>query len=205
MEIINQPNKKFMFWFLTIINLIASILDLVLTYIGTPDLSSEANPLIYTFGLGWSSLIISSIIFFVVIMFLLYYAFFLFKRVVIQCDGFKQYISMLFFNRPDKFIWTLYKFPKNKVGLSYFTAGLGCVLALIIPIMKLFAIILWIGIIKEINIVHLYHNFFNITMLPFGRSDAFIGGIILFLFIWHYWFLKEYRINKRVLENRFKN
>ena len=190
-----------MFWFLVILNLIMSITDLVLTYIGSSDLSIEANPLVYLLNFSWKSLIITSIIFLVVIVVLLYYAFFRFKRIVIQCEGFKQYISMLFFNRPDKFIWALYKFPKNKIGLSYLGASLGCVLAIVIPIGKLFVAFLWIGIINNLNIVNSYHNYFNVFVLPFGgRSDLTIGGIILALFVWYYWFLKEYRINKKTLE-----
>ena len=201
MDILIHPNKKIVFWFLTIINLMASIADLGITYIGTPDLSREGNPLVYTFSLGWNSLIITSVIVFIVIVVLLYYAFFQFKRVVVQCEGFRQYMSMVFFNRPDKFIWTLYKFPKNKIGWSYFAASLGLGLALVIPIGHLFAIILWIGIINDLNFVHIYHNLFNIIITPIGRTDTLIGGVILFLFIYYYWFSKEYKINKKILEN----
>jgi hypothetical protein len=204
MEKINQSNKKIMFWFLVILNLIMSITDLVLTYIGTPDLSIEGNPLVYQFGLGWKSLIISSLVFLAIIVMLLYYTFFRFKRIVIQCEGLKQYISMLFYNRPDKFILALYKFPKSKTGLSYLGASLGYVLAIIIPIVKLFAVFLWVGIIINLNIVKYYHNYFNILMTPLGRSDAFVGGIILALVVWYYWFSKEYKINKKALENGMK-
>jgi hypothetical protein len=38
-------------------------------------------------------------------------------------------------------------------------------------------------------------------MTPFGRIDVLIGGIILALFVWYYWFCKEYKINKKALEN----
>jgi hypothetical protein len=200
MENINQPNKKIMFWFLVIINIIMSISDLVITFIGSPDLSSEANPLVYTLSLSWKSLIICSLIFLVIIVMLLYYAFFRFKRCVIQCDGFKQYISMLFFNRPDKFIWALYKFPKNKIGLSYLGTSLGYVLAIVIPIMKLVAVFLWVGVINNYSIVNFYHSNFNIKMTPLGRTDTLIVGIILALLIWYYWFNKEYKINKKALE-----
>jgi hypothetical protein len=181
-----------------------STADLVFTYIGSPDLSIEGNPLVYVFGLSWKSLIISSIIFLAIIVMLLYYVFFRFKRIVIQCEGFKQYISMLFYNRNDKFIWVLYKFPKNKIGLSYLGASLGYIFAIVIPIGKVFAIFLWVGIIKNLDIVNSYHNNFNIFMTPFGRIDVFVGGIISALFLWYYWFLKEYKINKNVLENGIK-
>ena len=200
MENINQPNKKIMFWLLVIINLIMSISDLVITFIGSPDLSSEANPLIYTFSLSWKSLIICSSIFLIIIVMLLYYAFFRFRRSVIQCDGFRQYISILFFNRPDKFIWALYKFPKNKIGLSYLGVSLGYVLAIVIPIMKLVAVFLWVEVINNYSIVNFYHSNFNIKMTPLGRTDTLIVGIILALLIWYYWFNKEYKINKKALE-----
>ena len=189
-------DKKIIFCFLVILNFIMSILDLALTYIGTPDLSNEANPLVYTLGLGWISLIITSIIFITVIVALLYHALFRFKRIVIQCEDFKQYISILFFDRPDKFFWALYKFPKNKNGLSYFITGLGYALAIVIPLGKLFAVFLWIGILYDLNIVNYYHNNFNILMTPIGRTDGIIGGIVIALLIIYYWFKKEYKINK---------
>jgi uncharacterized membrane protein len=205
MKTINKSNKKVMFWVLVIINLIASISDLTFTFIGSPDLSREANPLVYALGLSWNALIISSIIFFVVIVILLYYNFFRLKRIVIKCDGFKQYLSMLFFNCPDKFIWTLYKFPKNKIGYYYFGACLGFVLAIIIPVFKLFAVILWIGIIKDIEIINAFNEYFYFLLTPLGsRTEFIICSVFLGLCIWYYWFFKEYKINKKALENGIK-
>ena len=202
---IKKSKNIFVFWFLVVINIVMSLMDLVFTYIGTPDLSIEGNPLVYTFGMGWKSLIISSIIFLMIIVVSLYYFFFRFNRVVIQCEGLKQYISLIFYNLPDKFSWVFYKFPKNKLGLSYFFASLGCVLAIVIPIGKLFAVFLWIGIIHDLNIVNFYHDNFNIIMTPIGRSDVLIGGILLALFVWYHWFLREYKYNKKALKNVNKN
>ena len=201
MEKIKQSNKKTIFWFLVIINIILSLTDIFITYIGSPNLSREGNLLVYTFGLGWSSLIISSIIFLVIIISLLYYGYFRFNRTVIHCEGLKQYISILFFERPDKFNWVFYKFPKNKIGLSYFFTCIGYTLAIVIPIGKLLAIFLWLGVIYDLNIVNLYHNnFYNILISPFGRNDFIIGGIIFALFLFYHWFKKEYKINRKMLE-----
>jgi len=204
MEKIKQSNK-IIFLLFVVLNIIMSIADIVLTYIGSPDLLIEGNPLVYVFGLGWNSLIITSIIFLIIIIVLLYYFFFRFNRVVIQCEGMKQYVSMLFYNLPDKFIWILYKFPNNKIGLSYFFVSIGCVLAIVIPIGKLFAVFLWIGVINNLEILNIYHNNFNILMTPFGRSDVLIGGIILALFVWYYWFKREYKINKKHLKMELNN
>ena len=201
MEKIEQSKNIKVFWILIIINIIMSIADIIFTYIGSPDLSIEGNPLVYVFGLSWKSLIILSIIFLVIIIALLYYSFFRFNRIRINCEGLRQYISILFYNRPDKIIWIFYKFPNNKSGLSYFFASLGCVLAVVIPIGKLFAVFLWIGIINNLNIVNYYHNNFNIIMTPLGRADILIGGIILAILILYHWFYREYKINKKILEN----
>jgi len=42
-------------------------------------------------------------------------------------------------------------------------------------------------------------------MTPFGRSDVLIGGIILALFVWYYWFLREYKMNKKHLKMELNN
>jgi hypothetical protein len=205
MKAINQLNKKIGFWVLVSLNVIASISDLTFTFIGSPDLSREKNPLVYVLNLSWKSLIISSIIFLIIIVILLYYNFFRLKRIVIKCNGFKQYLSMLFFNRSDKFIWTLYKFPKNKIGYYYFGACLGFVLAIIIPMFKLFAVVLWVGVIKNIELINSYIKSFYFLLTPLGSRTEFIICAVLFgLCIWYYWFYLEYKNNKIALENGMK-
>jgi len=104
---------KTKFYLCAAITLLLILADGALTYIGTPDLSMEGNPLVSVLGLGWKALFIANSIGFALYVSGVYYAFVRYKSPVIQCNGLKQYSSMLFFNRPDKFIWNFYRMPKN--------------------------------------------------------------------------------------------
>ncbi len=48
--------KKLKFWILITIYVLLMLADGLLTFINTPDLSMEANPLVANLGLGWVAL-----------------------------------------------------------------------------------------------------------------------------------------------------
>ena len=191
--------KKFLFF--TIILLATRIADMILTYIGTPDLSKEANPLVYVLGFGWKTLIIVNAIVSILAIILFYYSFVKYKSDTINCNGFKQYLSMISFNRPDKFIWVFYKSPNNKKYYFSLLACSGYIFALVIPISSTIAIMEWI-ISSNIKIKFPYHiNLKNIV-----RIDFIIFVTILTIIIYFYWYYKEYKLNKiRLEENMVKN
>jgi len=190
-----QFNGKTKFWFFTILLLTTRIGDGIATYIGTPDLSREANPLVYVFGLGWEALIIANVIGSALIVMLFYYSFVKYKSGIIQCDGFKQYISMLNYDRPDKFIWTFYKFP-NKESLPVMLACIGYILAIVVPITSIILIIEWILIINN-NELKLPYTI-SIPYIP--RLDLVLLNLVLIIFSSYYWYYKEYKLNKKKLE-----
>ncbi len=53
--------KKATFWILIALYLLLAFADGALTYINTPDLAMEGNPLVANLGLGWSALAIANI------------------------------------------------------------------------------------------------------------------------------------------------
>lgn len=53
-----MKNEKTVFWFLILSQIVLALTDGALTYIATPDLSYEANPLVTHLGLGWGPLFI---------------------------------------------------------------------------------------------------------------------------------------------------
>jgi len=199
-KIIKFPNRNKYFWIFTILFLITRVGDLIATYIGTPDLTKEANPLVYTFGLGWEALIIANIIGFIIAVFLLYYTFIKYKSNVIPCDGLKQYISMLYFNRPDKFLWTFYKFP-NKKNWSFLLAWIGFVLTIVMIITSFIIITEWIiGIISNFE----YKVPYKISIPYLARFDLVLISLILIIIFGYYWINKEYKLNKIMLEENKK-
>ena len=52
--------KKFVL--LTTLLVLTRVADIYTTYLSTPDLKTEANPLVSKFGLGWTGLLIAQVI-----------------------------------------------------------------------------------------------------------------------------------------------
>lgn len=194
------------FWILTVLTLVITIADVSLTFIGTPDLSRESNPLIYTAGLGWGTLITANIIITILFIGLYYYSFVSFKPPVIKCNGFKEFYSIINFNQPDKFIWTLYKMPKNKIAYSYLLACGGFLTALV-SILRIRAVLEWIGILTNSEFVYSYFRLIqNISFVtPVGRFDMILFLLFPTMFACIYWYYKQYRINKNALKNQNHN
>ena len=174
--------------------------DGVLTYIATPDLSNEGNPLVTVFGAGWLVLIVAGVIGFALYTAAVYYVFVRYKRAVIQCDGFTQYISMLFFNRPDKFIQTLYKMPKKKSpAFSFMIANTCFAFALSFILARTVAVAEWILYLSARLYLYMYAHYFR-NKLPFQRFDVWVF-IASFLASSAYWYYREYKINRLALIN----
>ena len=71
--------KKARFWILIAIYLLLAFADGALTYINTPDLSLEGNPLVAKLGLGWGALAIANVAVFALFFTASYYSFFKYK------------------------------------------------------------------------------------------------------------------------------
>lgn len=192
------------FWTFTALTIIVSVFDNIFTYVGSPDLSREANPLVYTLGFNWVGLIISNVILLCIFIISYYYSFIKFKPDVIPCKGFKEYFSMLYFDRPDKFIWTLYKMPKNKRVYSYIIACCGYVMAILVPIIRLRAVTEWALFLSNKDLFYSYCMLIekiSFTTL-FGRFDYFLMILVIIILLIIYWFFQEYKINKIALEEQ---
>ncbi len=188
-NILHDSGKKF--YFLLLIYLILAISDLSLTYLGTPDLKNEANPLITVFGLGWGALILANIIQYIVFFTFAYYTFVRYKRPIIQCMGIKQFVSILFFNRSDKFIWIFFKWPANKACWKNLVAPFGYTIVMTFIVNTLIVVIDWIIILSG-NRLYMSIR----TEIPSLIVNAFVI-IVLFFCFFIYWFVKEYKFNKK--------
>lgn len=176
------------------------LFDMFSTYVGTPDLSSEANPIVNKLGGGWIALILGNVIFVSVCITLYYYSFIKFKPDLIECDNFKQYMSMLYFGRLDKFIWTLYKKPKLKRSKKYILACGGC-LAFAINIVRCRAVLEWILIITNKELAYSYFSLFEgLSFNTFlGRFDMLIFTLFVVVLTYFIWFYLQYKYNQKNL------
>lgn len=103
--------KKVEFWILIVLYTLLALADGLLTYINTPDLSFEGNPLVTKLGLGWGALAAVNIIVFILLFFISYYTFFKYKTVYTKETKFTAYCSQIINDRPDKF-WS-FAIPKH--------------------------------------------------------------------------------------------
>ena len=186
MEKSNLSKKmKISFWFFTIILPILAIADVGLTYIGTPDLAGEANPLITVYGLGWPSLIMAQVIGYAICLFFAYNTFISHKRsVIFDGKGFRQYTSTLLYGSPDYFVLSWFMLPLKKNGWACY--GYATLMTLIIA--RVVVIFEWIEIIYDVRTFRI------------PGTQFYIGVYLIFLFFLYSWTYKEYRINKKELE-----
>lgn len=107
---------------------ITRIGDGLTTYLVTPNLEGEKNPLVTVFEFGWISLILSGF-FLVMLVSFLYHYYLHYEESVNppeQLKDMKSYISYYYFGDKDSFPKLFYAFPKNKQALL---ASIGFVLS----------------------------------------------------------------------------
>jgi len=178
-------------WVYSIIMIALCIADGVLTYLGTPDLALEGNPLVKYLGLGWGTLFSVNVAFLILYVLSLRYTFVKYQSPVIAAKNFTQYDCMLYFNEPGKFSWLLYKMPKNwkPVGAAW-----GYVMG---PAFIIARLILVLGWTMYLTNSQMYASYQKLRAgLWSGRLDLWVAMVVamILLVVWH---VKEYKANQK--------
>ncbi|MDD2363069.1 MAG: hypothetical protein PHH84_09020 [Oscillospiraceae bacterium] len=176
------------------INLILGTVDGMLTYLNTSDLSMESNPLISCLGMGWKALFISNFIVLGLCILTGYYSFVKYRTAVLNAKNLRQYISLILYNRPDKFVWFLYRMPKNP---KPFFAILGYVLGYTLILGRAVVIFEWTLVSLKADLTGYYRL---VGLFPLGRIDlvlVFAASLYLIMA----WFINEYKKSKRYYEH----
>lgn len=185
----DQHVKRKKFYLLMGLYLLLVILDGLLTYLHTPDLALEGNPLVANLGLGWMALFIANVTVIALVGASSYYTFFKYQTTVAKADNRREYLSQLFFGRPDKFLWTLYKFPQNR-RFSWAMFGYGIIHGLIVS--RAILVLEW-----AFHLPPAYNHLRN--MMPLGRLDIVLAMMVLVFSTWH-WLNNEYLASKRMMQ-----
>ncbi len=183
-----KTNNKSGFILASVSYLIVTLLDLYFTYIATPNLELEGNPLYNVLFFGWPGLIAINLITYIIYVLLAYYGFVAYKRPVTTETDMKRYLSVISFGEPDKYSVMMWKFPK------YWAPQIACLcwsVAVILPFSRLFIVFVWFLLILKID-APLFFNL--VTAIPMGRIDVVVAilGAWILAFIWVF---KEFRIN----------
>jgi len=194
----SRKTQKKYFIFISAANIIVAFLDLFLTYVGTPDLDLEGNPLITVFGRGWSSLIIINIVITLGLVAMAYYAFLGYKPLESKETDIKRYINDITYGNPDIKSYAGIRWPK------YWGPQIACLcwaVTIAVPIARMFIVAEWIFIDFRIYIP-LYFNF--VLLFPGARVDFFIA-VILSWILSFVWIKLEFNKNLQRLESTDKN
>ena len=168
---------------------IARYADLQTTYFSTPDLKTEANPLISKLGFGWTELIIAQIIFLALLIYCLWiYSFRTVETPIVDTKPpLNKFVSLFYFKDSKGFYRILYKLPTNKNSLLY---SFGYILT--------YTFIVWSFIVSLSTVLLMinkgYRNFYISNSL---WIYLYVVGLGLLIFFTVKFFKNEY--HKRVL------
>jgi hypothetical protein len=186
----NLASKNNLKWIgVSVLYLSLSLMDGLLTYLNTPDLSREGNPLVMYGGMGWLGLFLVNIFFSAFFVLAAWYAFSRYQTKASPAKSWKEYISYIFYGRTDKFIWTFYKLPKiwkPAFALGGYSICWGAIASR--------AIVVFEWIMVTLNMRWTAYLQFR-AFVPFKRVDLWTA-IIVVIFLCFWWLIKQYRLSR---------
>lgn len=193
-----MKNNKPKFYLSCLAYLLTIILDLVFTYIATPNLLLEGNPLYSEMGIGWSGLILINVVTFLGYILMAWYAFIKYKSPVTNETDMKRYLAYINYGDADGYVPMMWKLPKN---WGPQTACLCWSVVCVLPFCRMIIVLEWFLMILGISNIATRIFFTIVSLFPLGRIDivlAIIGAWIL-SFVW---IKKEFKANLKEIENR---
>ena len=190
--------KKIYFFLSCFAYLFVIILDLLFTYIATPNLLLEGNPLMDALSLGWGGLILINVITFIGYIFMSWYAFIKYKSPRTDETDLKRYLAKINYGDADKYVPMMWKLPKN---WGPQTACLRWAVVCVLPACRMIIVLEWFLMISGIKNIYTSTFFLIVSFFPLGRIDVFLAviGAWILSFVW---IKKEFKANLKEIENR---
>lgn len=193
-----MSHKRKMFYITCSAYILTVILDLLFTYIATPNLLLEGNPLYDILDFGWSGLIIINVVTTVGYVLMSYYAFIKYKPPVTNETDLKRYLAHINYGDPDKYVPMMWKLPKN---WGPQTACLCWSIVCVLPFCRMIIVAEWFLMILKIQNMGTAIFFTIVSLFPLGRIDIFLAviGAWILSFVW---IKKEFKENLKEIEKR---
>lgn len=184
----------------TLIFLCLTVLDIGLTFLATPDLTDEGNPISMVFKFGWFALMLANMFAVAVFAVFAHISFDRYKTPVFTADNFFEFYLMLFYNTKTMVVKPMFKLPKNWMpfwAMISFSACIALLAGRVVVVLE------WIAILLGQE----YSMYFMIRQhVPFGRTDIWVF-ILAFLVSTLVWMQKEFKKIRKHTENcsKFSN
>ncbi len=178
--------------------IVVTFLDLYFTFLATPNLSLEGNPLYNKLFFGWTGLITINILATVFYILIAYYAFVAYKRPVTDETDLKKYLSYISYGDSEKYSAMMWKFPK------YWAPQIACLcwsVAIIIPFAKLSIVFVWFEMLTNTE-ASAFLEF--VSLIPMARIDVLIALFGAWA-LSGVWILKEFKLNLKNIKSRKEN
>lgn len=176
----NKRERKKEFTLLVITYFLVTVLDLVLTYIATPNLVFEGNPLVNAFSWGWVELVALNAVTYVLYVIMAYYGFIRYKPPRSGETELRRYLADINYGDPDKVVPMMWKLPKHwgpQMACLCWSASLA------LPLSRLIIVFEWLLMILRIP----WRAFFKVVaVFPGGRIDMFLAVLVAWglSFLW---------------------
>ncbi|KPL00332.1 MAG: hypothetical protein AMJ90_08245 [candidate division Zixibacteria bacterium SM23_73_2] len=184
--------NKLEFFLLTLFLVVTRFWDIMATYIITPDLEKETNPLVSILGQGWVTVIIFQIMMVSFIIILNHYSLFKIRNTYPQQKGYSysEFVSYFYFGEKRNLMEMVFRFPKNK---STLVKALGYVLP-----RSLIVIGLFISLSSTLLIINSdYRKFYTLA-----RPYYYIVLIAIVFLFFILFFKREYTKYQKVLTDK---
>lgn len=176
----NKKNAKKNFILVSSANVMVAFLDLFLTYIGTPTLTMEGNPLITELSLGWPALIAINVAVCLGLIWMTYYAHIKYKPRESEETDMKRFVNDITYGDPDTKSFAGIKWPK------YWGPQIACMcwaVTIAVPFARMLIVLEWIFI----DFRFYFPPYFRlVSLFPLGRIDFFTAVILAWIlsFVW---------------------
>jgi len=119
-----KNSGRLQFWFFSLSLVSLRCADVAVTYVVTPDLRWEINPLVSVAGFGWLALLAANILGVAVVVTLLYYSTSMPESHQALSPGYslREFISHYLYGDPHSFSKVYYVVPYNRIAIVHYAA-----------------------------------------------------------------------------------
>ncbi|MGN0570777.1 MAG: hypothetical protein ACI4K9_01200 [Candidatus Fimenecus sp.] len=170
-----------------------TVADLVLTYLATPNLEMEGNPLVAEYSFGWGALLTVNILTLAAYFWMAWYAFYRYRpRLSSETKNMKRYLSDISYDDPTVGKFGMLRLPKH------WAPQIACLCYSVVaalPFARSIIVMEWILLYTN---AYAPRFFRIVAFFPLGRIDFFVAVPLAWI-LSIVWIYREFRENQKIV------